>query len=111
MSKNSITILNRIDKDGNPTGGSAYGKGLAIQWQRGPLGRGDDRKEPNGAFVEDLLVVAKRRLDFYQGASEGRFSCPENAEAISHIQKAIEALESRTKRREEAGIEGTHRGN
>lgn len=47
---------NRVDADGNPAGGSLSGKGLSIEWQDGPLGRGADRKEPNGAFVETVSV-------------------------------------------------------
>ena len=46
------------DKDGNPAGGVSSGRGFAISWQNGPLGRGVERREPNGAFVEDVIAAA-----------------------------------------------------
>ena len=51
------------DSDGNPTGGVSSGRGFTISWQNGPLGRGEDRVEPNGAFVEDVIaaVIGRRR--------------------------------------------------
>jgi len=52
---------NETDKDGNPTGGKVTGTGLLIEWQNGPLGRGADRKEPNGAFVETVIDAATPR--------------------------------------------------
>ena len=43
---------NYFDANGMPEGGAAFGPGFAISWQRGPLGTGVDRKDPNGAFVD-----------------------------------------------------------
>ena len=43
------------DENGSPAGGCSYGTGWVISWQNGPLGRGNERKEPNGAFVEDVF--------------------------------------------------------
>lgn len=101
------------DADGNPEGGVSYGPGYTISYQRGPLGRigTPERKEPNGAFVEDILHAACNRLHFYQTASGGRFACSENAYAIKHIGEAITALNNRTTRRIQAGTEGTTEGN
>lgn len=99
---------NNLDEDNNPTGGFAAGVGFDITWQDGPLGRGDDRQEPNGAFVETILAVCKQRLEFYQTANAGKFNCHENAFAIRSLTAALEALELRTQRREAAGVEGTH---
>jgi hypothetical protein len=99
---------NKIDKNGNPTGGTVVGVGLVISWQDGPLGRGEDRLEPNGAFVETVIAAAKQRIEFYQAASNGKFFCEENAEAISHLNAALDSLNSRTVSREARQVEGTH---
>lgn len=94
-----------LDADGNPAGGTTYGRGFAIGWQNGPLGRGENRREPNGAFVEDIIRAAADRLEFYQA---GKFACEENAQALSHLREALQILEARTKDREARGVEGTH---
>jgi len=91
------------DEDGNPLGGEADGTGFRIVWQHGPLGRGAERREPNGAFVEDVLHVVEQRIQFYQST---KFSCRENALALTHIQEAIHWLEHRTKERERREVEG-----
>lgn len=96
---------NLTDSDGNPAGGFVVGTGLNIKWQNGPLGRGADRKDPNGAFVETVIDAAKKRLEFYQ---EGKFSCRENALAITKLEEALHWLHSRTAKREAAQTEGTH---
>lgn len=54
------------DPDGMPYGGYAKGTGIDIKWQEGPLGRGEDRKEPNGAFVETVIDIARQRIEYYQ---------------------------------------------
>lgn len=96
------------DGDGNPAGGVSYGTGFCVSWQNGPLGRGEDRRAPNGGFVETLLEVVYGRIQFYEEAADGRFSCHENQEAQRHILAALEVLDSRTKAREARGVEGTH---
>jgi hypothetical protein len=93
------------DKQGNPSGGSTYGNGFAISWQNGPLGRGSDRKEPNGAFVEDIIAAAKDRIEYYQAS---RFNCEANAMAVLALESALQALNERTKERESRQVEGTH---
>lgn len=95
----------KTDEQGNPTGGSAIGTGIVIRWQDGPLGRGSDRKEPNGAFVEGVLEAALQRLEFFQ---ESTFKCRENALAITKIEEALAWLDARTCKRERRGVEGTH---
>lgn len=92
------------DAEGRPTGGTTYGPGFAIGWQNGPLGRGIERADSNGAFVETIIAAARDRLDYYQ---DSPFHCGENAEAIEFLTQAIGALRKRTARREEAGVEGT----
>jgi hypothetical protein len=106
--KQRIVEEHHTDADGNPTGGTSCAVGMSIMWQSGPLGRGGERSEPNGAFVEGVLQAALGRLEFYQTASGGRFACDENATAIEHVKGALAALDRRTQRREQRGVEGTH---
>jgi len=103
-----VVGAHRLDADGNPSGGSTHGLGIVINWQDGPLGRGEDRKQPNGAFVEGVLYAALDRLNFYQNASDGKFRCRQNALAITKIEEAIHWLNDRTREREEREVEGTH---
>jgi hypothetical protein len=99
---------NFLDNSWNPAGGFVTGTGLHIEWQNGPLGRGAERIEPNGAFVETVIAAAKQRIEHYQ---ESKFNCVENAQAISHLEAALSILNRRTARREEQAVEGTHKGN
>ncbi len=99
---------NNLDENGNPTGGHVRGIGLAIEWQNGPLGRGEERTYPNGAFVETVLDAVKQRIEFYQEASGWKFACRENAIAITKVQEALFWLDHRTKARESRQVEGTH---
>ena len=100
---------NWSDDKGRPGGGMASGIGFTISWQNGPLGRigTDERKEPNGAFVEDVIVAALQRIAYYQ---DGEFNCHENARAIECLVEALEYLDSRTERRITDNTEGTHEG-
>ena len=93
------------DADGNPAGGNTFGNGFAIGWQHGPLGRGVNRKEPNGAFVEEIIEAAIDRLQYYQGS---RFACDANSDAIRHLAEALDHLNARTAERESRDVEGTH---
>lgn len=101
----SFTSNHFADHNDNPAGGHTSGVGLCIAWQNGPLGRGADRKEPNGAFVETVIAAARDRIEFYQAS---QFNCIENAEAIAHLDSALQILNFRTARRESEGSEGTH---
>ena len=94
-----------VDAEGNPAGGHTGAAGLSIWWQDGPLGRGVDRKEPNGTFVETVIQAAIERLEFYQA---GKFACTENGSALEHLARALGVLEERTKDRERRAVEGTH---
>lgn len=96
---------NHLDEDGKPAGGYVDSIGLHIDWQNGALGRGEDRKEPNGAFVETVIAAARQRIEFYETTD---FKCQENQIAIGHLPLALEALYRRTTKREERGVEGTH---
>ena len=97
---------NQSDENGNPTGGSVSGVGLKIDWQDGPLGRGADRKDPNGAFVETVIAAAKSRLEFYQSS---KFACDYNDMAIKALELALWSLNQRTVNREVRGVEGEHK--
>jgi hypothetical protein len=103
--KQSIKCENRNDADGNPAGGFAVGEGIFINWQNGPLGRGPDRQQPNGAFVETVIEAAAQRIRYYQ---ESRFACAHNAKALEHLEAALASLEARTAEREGRNVEGTH---
>lgn len=93
------------DPNGNPGGGTTFGNGFAIGWQNGPLGRGENRKQPNGAFVEDIIQAAIDRLTYYQ---QSKFPCDENAQAIESLETALKVLNERTANREKRAVEGTH---
>ena len=111
---------NRLDDNGNPAGGEATGTGIRIAWQNGPLGRhspscvegkpctvesGCTRIDPNGAFVETVIDIARQRIQFYQ---DTKFSCSENAIAITKLEEALLWLNKRTTDREARKVEGTH---
>ena len=102
------TAHNDSDENGNPAGGLVTGTGLAISWQDGPLGRGEERIEPNGAFVETVIDAALQRIEYYNST---QFKCRENSLAITKLQEALHWLNSRTNRRESENVEGTHEGN
>jgi hypothetical protein len=70
-----------------------------INFQDGPI------KEygVNGLTNEILLAIVKHRLEGFQS---GEFPCEDNQEAISHISKAISALQRRTIERVDRGVEG-----
>lgn len=109
-----LTETHEIDAVGNVGGGTTLGTGIMIKWQTGPLGWGERRKEPNGAFVEGVIQAAIGRLQFYQtapGGLEGRrgaFACRENAIAITKLEEALMWLEKRTRDLEDREVEGTH---
>ncbi len=96
---------NYNDLDGNPAGGYVVGTGLRIDWQNGTLGRGDERKQPNGAFVETVIAAALQRIQYYQSS---QFACRENALAITKLEEALHWLNHRTQQREQRNVEGTH---
>lgn len=97
--------LHRVDENGMPAGGDTTGLGINISWQNGPLGRGPERKEPNGAFVEGVIAAALDRIYFYQST---KLKCRENAIAITKLEEALHWLNHRTYEREQREVEGTH---
>jgi hypothetical protein len=101
----SVTGYHYDDADGNPAGGHTIGIGIDITWQEGPLGRGADRIEPNGAFIETVIAAALDRLEYYQ---KSRFNCRENALTITKLEEALHWCKHRTDKREAREVEGTH---
>lgn len=99
---------NHTDAEGRPAGGFVRGTGIQIDWQNGPLGRGEERVPPNGAFVEDVIAAALQRIVHYQDVADRRFFCRENALAIIKLEEALLWLGKRTRDREDRGVEGTH---
>ncbi len=95
-----------LDASGCPEGGHSFAPGMCIAWQRGPLGRGSEREEPNGCFVETVIAAAIGRLEFYQ---QSKFASEYNADAIVSLHAALRFLEYRTKDRENRDVEGTHK--
>ena len=79
--------------------------GFYIEWQDGPLGRGEDRKRANGSFVEDVVQAVIDRMGFYQGS---QFRCRENAIVVTKLQEAVHWMNHRTAERERRDVEGTH---
>lgn len=100
-----ISEEHRVDDNGNPAGGSTDGRGFSIEWQDGPLVVDGERREPTGAFVEDIVAAAIGRIEHYQAS---RFHCLHNAVALGHLYAAQEALAERTRDREARGVEGSH---
>ncbi len=102
-----MKIMNEVFS-GNPMGGSVESVGLSINWQDGPRREAlaGDLAEPNGAFVEDVIIAAKQRLEFFQEAGNKKFACRENALAITKLDEALHWLNHRTEDRRERGVEG-----
>lgn len=96
---------NFSDENGNPAGGYVESIGLSIEWQNGPLGRDENRIEPNGSFVETVIAAAKQRIEYY---NDTQFRCRENSMAITKLDEALLWLNKRTSDREQRGVEGTH---
>lgn len=59
----------------------------------------------NGVTPEQLLDVLIDRFEGFQG---GRFACPENEQALEGLRQAKAAMQARTGKRRDRGVEGTH---
>jgi hypothetical protein len=73
--------------------------GFTMRFQKGGIAEAG----VNGITQEALLAIVIDRLRCFQA---GPFACPENAEALAHSWKALDALKSRTKARIARGVEG-----
>lgn len=105
---------NANDDNGMPLGGIAQGSGVQITWQRGAIVDPDSgtRRQPNGAFVEDVLEICAQRLRYYNGMTKGenggQFRSRQTEIAITKIEEAILWLGHRAQDRTRRGVEGTH---
>lgn len=104
----AFCCTNHVDTNGNPVGGQVSGIGLNINWQNRPLGRGFNRAQPSGAFIETVIAAVVQRIDFYQTANNRKFSCTENEHALALLNAALFILNQRTRAREARQVEGTH---
>lgn len=104
---NTLRCRNYLDGDGNPASGYVHGPGFSATFQDGPRGKDENGNlaPANGAFVEDLLAGAFQRLAHFQGT---KFKHAKNAEAMEHIQRAIDALSSRAQERAARGVLGAN---
>lgn len=116
-----LEATNKLDDNGNPTGGDVYLKvtkdgdtefpALVVNWQDGPRGMGENPDgspalaDPNGAFVEDLLWAALQRLEFF---NESKYRDRANSIAITKIEEALQALKNRQLERSHRQVEGKH---
>lgn len=112
----NLKASNRLDSNGNPTGGAVelfeqtdnpQKQLIGILWQDGPRGQGEGKPlaEPNGAFVEDVLWAALQRLEFF---NESKYRDRANSLAITHIEQALQALKDRQLERSHRNVEGKH---
>lgn len=74
---------------------------LGLKFQDGPIGL----VGVNGITGEALLAVLIDRLQCFQSS---QWACQENADALTALELARDALHTRTKKRLERGVEGTH---
>lgn len=72
----------------------------SIEFQKGPI----KEAGPNGITMEALIAICQDRLTFFQS---GAWKCEENATALEGLDKAMTALQSRTKDRLARNVEGT----
>lgn len=72
-----------------------------IQFQNGPI----LESGVNGISQEALLAIVIDRLRSFQS---GRYSCRENAIALTHCEDALMWLQKRTRDRLARGVEGTN---
>ena len=96
-----------LNDEGFPTGGYATATGMLVVFQDCPnKKRAKQCYVKSGAFVEDLLVAAKGRLEFFQ--TSDKVKCEENRAAIIAIEAALAVLGARRNRRIAEGKYGTH---
>lgn len=96
--------FNGYGPKGVPRGGRSLGPGIDICWQDEPLGRGPERKTPNGAEVDGVIDAVIHRIQFYQTSL---FVCEEYALALQNLKIARRLLHMRTNNREARRVEGT----
>ena len=73
---------------------------LMFKIQNGPI----KENGVNGCQVDTAILTCSHVID---GLNK-KFACSENPKALHHLEKALEQLDKRTRRREQRGIEGTN---
>ena len=76
--------------------------GTTIYFQNGPI----NEAGVNGITQEVLLAIVADRLRSFQA---GQYACRENAIALTKVEEAMQWLHSRTLKRMQRGVEGTHK--
>lgn len=94
-----VSGYNDIDNPSRPKDRST--DGMVILFQNGPI----NEAGVNGITQEVLLAIVADRLRSFQA---GRFSCSENAAALSHVEEAQHWLQQRTLARMRRAVEGTN---
>jgi hypothetical protein len=90
----------RIEKLIHQNGGEAITEDLGrVSFQNGPI----QENGVNGVQNEDLIAICIDRL---RGFQSGKFSCRENAIALTKLEEAQMWLRKRTADREARGVEG-----
>jgi len=72
-----------------------------IQFQHGPR---DVAGSVNGVMDVDLLEMVRDRLSAFQ---DGKLACPDNAQALIHVEAALLYLNKRVEDRHDRGVFGT----
>jgi len=90
-------IAEVVEKDGY----AVHEELAAIVFQNGPI----NTAGVNGVTHEALLAIVADRLRSFQA---GPYACKENACALTHIEEAMHWPHSRTLKRMQRGVEGTH---
>jgi hypothetical protein len=86
---------------GNPSAGPLHDETkCAILFQNGPVAEAG----VNGVSQEALLAILIDRLQCFQA---GKYSCRENALALTKLEEAMLWLRERTLKRVDRGVEGT----
>jgi hypothetical protein len=86
--------------DPTKIGVAAYTR-TVLEFQHGPIAE----VGTNGITHEVLLAILVDRVEGFQS---GPYACEENALALEALKAAQAAFHSRTKKRVERGVEGTH---
>lgn len=99
---NHLYVVSGFDIGDNPSADVPCPAGLKILFQNGTI----PESGVNGITQEALLAVVIDRLRSFQA---GRFSCRENALALTKLEEAMHWLQHRTRSRLDRGVEGQHK--
>ena len=96
-----MSEIDQESMDGTPARVSDPSGYINVKFQCGPI------KEVgvNGTTIEDVIDILVNRLEGFQN---GPFRCRHNALAITALEDAQNWLYRRTRKRVEAGVEGTN---